>query len=290
MSVHLACTRDAAGILVMTASVFMGCVAFEPPLQSTVDDHDERPSIAILEFGFDIQITALSAVQTVDETPSSPEEEAVLLAHALQRIQQDARWLLMSRLATGYGFRFVPLEAVDALAGELQLQAGQIPKPEQLSEFRRRLGADLVLSGSLLDYGKVRWQWLLTGMLVDMTVDNTIIGLATGWNPVALAASVGWDVLTSAPIWFGGGYLFGVAFRPVRVEARVFETLQGYPIWQTMEEAIYAWSALKTLPEEIRGRKEVQLDLNLAEIMESMGDNLTGQNMSRSSCCQGTER
>jgi hypothetical protein len=287
MSFQIACKRDAVGILVMMATVFMGCVAFEPPRQSTVDDLGERPHIAILKFGFEIEITELSAVQTVDQTPSLPEEEAVLLANALQRIQQDARWLLVSRLATGYGFRFVPLEAVDALADELQLKPGQIPKAEQLSEFRRRLEADLVVSGSLLDYGKVRWQWLLTGMLVDMTVDNTIIGFATGWNPVALAASVGWDVVTSAPIWFGGGYLFGVAFRPVRVEARAFETFQGYPIWQTMEEAVYAWSALKTLPEAIRGRKEVQLELNLAEILESMGDNLTRQNLSRSSCCQG---
>lgn len=284
----IGCTRD-VGILVMTASVFIGCVAFEPSQQSTVADFEERPYIAILKFGFEIEITELSAVQTVDQTLSR-DEEAVLLADALQRIQQDARWLLVSRLATGHGFRFVPLKAVDALAAELQLKPGQIPKAEQLSEFLRRLGADLVVSGSLLDYGKVRRQWLLTGMLVDMTVDNTIIGLATGWNPVALAASVGWDVLTSVPIWFGGGYLFGVSFRPVRVEARAFETLHGYPIWQTMEEAVYAWSALKTLPEEIRGRKEVQLDLNLAEILESMGDNLTRQNLSRSSCCQGTVR
>ena len=282
-------TRVAVAIVAITASLFWGCVAFEPPQQSTVDDLDERPYIAILKFGFEIEITKLSAVQTVDQTPS-PEEEVDLLEDALQRIQDNARWLLVSRLATGYGFRFVPLEAVDELAAELQLKPGQIPKAEQVSGFRRRLGTDLVVSGSLLDYGKVRWQWLLTGMLLDMTVDNTIIGLATGWNPVALAASVGWDVLTSAPIWFGGGYLFGVAFRPVRVEARAFETLQGYPIWQTMEEAVYAWSALKTLPEEMRGLKEVQLELNLAEIMESMGDSLTRQNFSRSLCCQSTVR
>ena len=278
-------TRVAVSILVITASLFWGCVAFEPPEQSTVEDLEERPYLAILKFGFGVEISELSAVETVDNTPS-PQEEAELVADALQRIQNNARWLLVSRLATGYGFRFVPLDAVDALADELQLQPGQIPKAEQLSEFRRRLGADLVVSGSLLDYGKVRWQWLLTGMLLDMTVDNIIIGLATGWNPVALAASVGWDLLTSAPIWFGGGYLFGVAFRPVRAEARAFETLQGYPIWQTMEEAVYAWSALKTVPEEKRGLKEVQLELNLAEIVESMGDSLTGQNLSRSSCCQ----
>ena len=122
-------TRVAVVILAITASLFWGCVAFEPPRQSTVEDLEERPYVAVLQFGFDIEITDLSAVKTVDE-PSSPEEEAVLLANALQRIQEDARWLLVSRLATGYGFRFVPLEAVDALAAELQLKPGQIPKAE----------------------------------------------------------------------------------------------------------------------------------------------------------------
>ena len=35
--------------------------------------------------------------------------------------------------------------------------------------------------------------------------------------------------------------------------------------------------ALKTLPEAVRERKETQLELNLAEIMESLGDDLIKQ-------------
>ena len=58
--------------------------------------------------------------------------------------------------------------------------------------------------------------------------------------------------------------------RPMRVEARAFETRQGYPIWQAMEESVYARGALKTLPEMLREKKEIQLYLNLAEIMESL--------------------
>ena len=54
MSVLIACMRDAVGILVMTASVFIGCVAFEPPQQSTVEDLEEHPYIAILKFGFEL--------------------------------------------------------------------------------------------------------------------------------------------------------------------------------------------------------------------------------------------
>jgi hypothetical protein len=76
-------------------------------------------------------------------------------------------------------------------------------------------------------------------------------------------------------VW--GGYLFGFAMRPVRVEARAFETIHGYPIWQSMEESVYAWGALKQLPEGVWDKKEVQLELNMAEIMECLGDSLTKQ-------------
>ena len=257
-------------------AALMGCVAFDPVTQSTVEDLNERPTVAILPFGFDLEITKLSAVKSVDET-LTPEDESKQLAETLREIQREARWLLLSRLATGEGFQFVPPEQTDALAEELQLKPGILPSPEQLTEFRHRLGADLVIAGSILDYGKVRWQWMLAGMTADMTAESIALGLATAWNPIAIGANLGFELLTSTPLWFGGGYLFGIALRPVRVEARAFETVQGYPIWQAMDESVYAWGALKTLPEAVRNKKEIQLELNLAEIMESLGDALTKQ-------------
>ncbi len=259
-------------------SILTSCVSFEPVVQSKVEDLQERPSVAILRFGFDREITSLSTVQTVEET-LTPEDEATRLAAALLRIEQDARWLFMSRLATGQGFWIVPLEETDALAEELQLKPGVIPNAEQLTEFRDRLGADLVIAGSILDYGKIRWEWMLAGMLTDMTAETIALGLATAWNPIGLGVNIGLELLTNTPLWFGGGYLFGVSMRPVRVEARAFETVQGYPIWQAMDESVYAWSALKALPEAIRDKKEIQLELNLAEIAESLGDRLTKQDL-----------
>lgn len=260
----------------VVATVLTGCVAFEPAVQSPVENLHERPSVAILPFGFDLEITELSAVKTVDGTLSS-EDASTQLADALREIQQEARWLLLSRLATGQGFLFVPLEETDALAEELQLKPGVLPNAEQLAEFRRRLGADLVVSGSILDYGKIRWQWMAGGLFADMTWETAAIGVATAWNPGIILGNVGYELLTSTPLWFGGGYLFGVAMRPVRVEARAFETSTGYPIWQAMEESAYAYGALKQLPEAVREKKEVQLELNMAEIMESLGDSLTKQ-------------
>ena len=260
----------------IVGAALMGCVAFDPVTQSTVEDLNERPTVAILPFGFDLEITKLSAVKSVDET-LTPEDESKQLAETLREIQREARWLLLSRLATGEGFQFVPPEQTDALAEELQLKPGILPSPEQLTEFRHRLGADLVIAGSILDYGKVRWQWMLAGMTADMTAESIALGLATAWNPIAIGANLGFELLTSTPLWFGGGYLFGIALRPVRVEARAFETVQGYPIWQAMDESVYAWGALKTLPEAVRNKKEIQLELNLAEIMESLGDAFTKQ-------------
>ena len=92
--------------------VLTGCVAFDPAVQSKVEDLSERPYVAILMFGFDLDITKLSAVKTVGET-LSPEDESTQLAEALREIQRETRWLLLSRLATGQGFRIVPLTETD---------------------------------------------------------------------------------------------------------------------------------------------------------------------------------
>ena len=276
MKLFTICVRLVPFASALIGAALTGCVSFEPALQSTVEDLSTRPYVAILPFGFDLEITKLSAVKTVDGM-LSPEDESKQLAEALREIQQEARWLLLSRLAAGQGFRFVSPEQTDALAEEFQLKPGDLPNAEQLTAFRHRLGADLVVAGSILDYGKVRWQWSAAGMFADISWETVAIGVATGWNPGIILGNVGYELLTSTPLWFGGGYLFGVAMRPVRVEARAFETVQGYPIWQAMEESVYARGALKMLPEEVRGKREYQLELNMADIVESLGDSLTKQ-------------
>ncbi len=269
--------RDSRLVLVacwLVATVLTGCVAFEPAVQSPVRELNERPDVALLPIGFDLEITKLSYVKSVEDT-LPPEEESKQLAEALSEIQQEARWLLLSRLAAGQGFRFVPLEETDAVAKELALKPGVLPDPDQVKEFRRRLGADLVIVVTILDYGKVRWPWLAAGMFADILWETAVIGVASSWNPGIILGNVGFELLTSTPLWFGGGYFFGVAMRPVRVEARAFETVQGWPIWQAMEESVYARGALKAFPEPLRDKKELQLHLNMAEIMESLGDSLT---------------
>lgn len=131
------------------------------------------------------------------------------ITEEISRICDEARWFLMSRVATAQGFRLIPTEATTALTDQLGLQRGAMPTHDELAEFRKQLDADLVLVADILDYGKVRWQWLAGGMLVDMTWETAAIGVATGWNPALILGNVGFEVLTSTPMWFGGGHLFG---------------------------------------------------------------------------------
>lgn len=207
----------------------------------------------------------------------SPDEEARQVGETLQEVRVDARWLFLSRLATGHQFRFASLEETDALAVGLGLNPGALPTGEQLTEFRTRLHADLVVAGNILDYGQIRWQWLAMGVFADISAETIALGLAAAWNPLLIATNVGVEVLTNSAIFFGGGYLFGVAFRPVRIEARGFDTATGYPIWQQMEEAFYARNDLKQLAESDRGKKELQLRVNLARAVKEMAESLSTQ-------------
>ena len=45
-----------------------------------------------------------------------PQDESEELTAAIEELRAEARWLFLSRLATGWQFHFVPLEQVDAAA------------------------------------------------------------------------------------------------------------------------------------------------------------------------------
>jgi len=158
------CDRLVPFVSYIVGVALTGCVAFEPVAQSKLEDLQERPYVAILPFGFDLEITHLSTVKTVEGSLST-EDEVKQAAEALREIQQEARWLLLSRLATGQGFWFVSPEQTDALAEELELKPGMIPNAEQLAEFRRRLMADLVVAGSIWIMGKSAGSGWLRGCL-----------------------------------------------------------------------------------------------------------------------------
>ncbi len=90
-----------------------GCVWLptDPRAELTME---KRPSLALLPVWFDIESAKLSALTSTDEALST-EEDVRHVAETLQEIRAHARWLFLSRLATGHQFRFVLFEETDAL-------------------------------------------------------------------------------------------------------------------------------------------------------------------------------
>ncbi|HXF93367.1 MAG TPA: hypothetical protein VNK46_11475 [Nitrospiraceae bacterium] len=204
-----------------------------------------------------------------------------MVAQAVRQIRDDARYLMYARLTGKDVYALISLEETDRVVGELGVTTAEALSLEQLNHLGMRLGADLLVIGVVQDYGKVRWQWLAGGMLADMTWESVALGLATAWNPAAILGNVGFELLTSTPVWFGGGYLFGVAFRPVRVEASAIDPVTGAMVWHETEVALYMRGRLKEVPEEDRKKKEVQLRLNLASAMEGLADSLLDAALTR---------
>lgn len=273
--------HTAVVILLATMLWAASCAAGESTARPDVAEVN-RPSIAVLPFAFSVELSKLSSVQTVDEE-LSPEREAELIGKAKAEIPARARQLAQDGLSKARQFVMIPLEQVDRAVADLKLEPGVPVSPAQALVLRERLGVDLVIGGIVQDYGKVRWQWLAAGMAGDMTWESLALGAATAWNPAAIFGNIGFELLTSTPVWFGGGYLFGVAFSPVRVDAWAVETQRGTEVWDSEAIAVYVWRRLKTVPEEDRKKKEVALRLNLKKAMEDLTESLLDEELTKQS-------
>lgn len=168
----------------------------------------------------------------------------------------------------------MPDEQVAAAVTTLELKPGVIPTTDQLAYLHAQLGANLVIVDNILDYGKIRWQYWVPGLVLSMLTETLIVGAATGFNPAIMAATAGSELLIDVPFWWGGAYVAGWAFRPVQVEASAFDPLDGVLVWDETEAAVYLWGRLKEVPGGERKKKEVQLGLNLKKAMEAIGDSL----------------
>ena len=54
------------------------------------------------------------------------------------------------------------------------------------------------------------------------------------------------ELLTTTPLWFGVGYLFGVAMRPVRVELALSRRAKAIQSGRQWNASAYAWGSLQS--------------------------------------------
>lgn len=234
-----------------------------------------EPSIVILvaPVVMDAPVEEPSDIHSFENPP--PEDSAsALLARLVTELEYNAQRLLTEQLSRQPGFRVVPFEEVRQLTAGLGVP-GQRLTDEQLQALGKQAGVDLVVVARIDDYGRLQWHHWAFGWLSVASTHTAIVGAATAWNPLAMGAYLAWDLTTDFPLWYGGAYVLGWAFRPVHVivEASQLRPCEAASFWRDEEVVIIAGkSALAAYPEEQRARKEVQLWVNLEEAMRNVAD------------------
>lgn len=230
-------------------------------------------------------VTSPSDLATFEESPSS-DVAPQLLKQLIEEVEVTAQRLLTEELARQPGFRVIPFQDTRRLQTNWSAE-GMPLDDEGLRALGQEAHADLVVTGWLVDYGVVRWQYWVSGLLVSMLTETLIVGAATGFNPAAMAATAASELLTDLPMWWGGAYIAGWALRPVRlkVEAREVRGCTEKP-WE--EEAVVVlipgWT-LKKVESDERRRKEVQLTVNLTRAVTEIADQ-AGQKLRLASCAR----
>ena len=217
-------------------------------------------------------------LQSFDQ-PLSSEEDPLLLARLIEEVEKKAQQLFTEQLAQQPGFHVVPFAEARQARASLDFTHEELDIA-QLGALGVQTGADIVLTGRILDYGKIQWQYWAVGLAISMLAETLIVGAATGFNPLIMAATAGSELLTDLPFWWGGAYIAGWAFRPVRIKIKALQiTGCAQRIWKEQELVVLipGKSLNKYSPEE-RKRKELQLRVNLEEslmeLAKSAGNDL----------------
>ncbi len=273
MRFHILIRFALAGAFIVVAA---GCSTFgQPPREAPATPLKIFVGPTFLE----APVTELSAIRSSTDEKLTPEQEKELLAKLIEDIETNAQRLFTEHLSEQKNFLVAPFDEARKLQADLVMPHTPLTDA-QISELGRRSGADIVITGLIHDYGAVRWQYWVAGWLAHVAVATSIVGAATGWNPAAIGIYLAVDGATDFPLWWGGASVFGVAFRPVRLHADAFQMANCEGLMWTQEELAIKvpGKTLAEYPEELRGRKEIQLEANLKratkDIAEAAGEEL----------------
>jgi len=268
-------TRNAVGILpatVISLCFFLGgCSSLGGPVSAPFDAALKvvvGPVILERPHPKSTQIHSFSG-------DPSPEFEPVIMAQLVDELQTKAQQILTEQLAHQRSLVVVPFDETRRMLADIA-PAGTPLTAEQIDALASQSGADVVITGLIHDYGKVRWQYWVTGLAFHATTELLVVGFASGWNPAIVVPFFFFDVATDVPIWYGGAYVFGWAFRPVRVHLEIVQirNCRGV-VWSEDEVAIKVPG--KTLAEyspDEQSKKEIQLEANLKHVMAEFAETI----------------
>jgi hypothetical protein len=252
-------------IVVLLTCVFtLGCATHRP-------DRSQWPlTIAVGPVTFEAPVTKSKQIHTFEENPDD-DADRQLLPILIDEIEVRAQRFLTEELAKIPGIHVIPFEQTRLLLPDLRSSRDTLADA-QVQALGRQTGADHVVTGLIHDYGRVRWQYWVTGWLAHAVVEMSIVGILSGWNPAALGAYAAVDFTTDMVLWYGGAEVFGWAFRPVRLHLDAVQ-VKSCPgkIWSRDELVIRVpGKRLEEFPADQQHLKQVQLEANLHQAAQDV--------------------
>jgi len=246
-------------------------------------DSGRAPTVLVGPFTMEVAISHSSKIYSFDEPPS-PEQEPDIRKRLIADATFTAQQLMTDRLGRQKRFSVLPLHEAERL--EATVAPLVTVARERILAMGRVAGADLVLFGRLLGYGQMPLRYWLTFWAITASSQLTVVGAVSGCNSVAMGSYLLFDIMTDLPIWTGGFYAFGWAFRPVLIEVEVWQ-LTGceQEVWKVREFALLGHKYLETYPEHLRKKKEVQLEANLTRAIEELAE-LASRTLTMQPCPQ----
>ncbi len=258
-------------LIALTITSLSGCAS--QPLINPSETKTFR--LAIIGFKITAPIKKLSSIQDTSDEDLTEVDEKQLLSDQFKKIEELATNDLKSHLEkTGF---FDVVLIPDGFSGT---QRGEKPTDAQVDAIAKEFRADMIFYGQIPWYGKTRLLYPLLFTAGDIASETLVFGLLTNWNSRLLLVNVGFELLTNIPLWFGGAYLFGVAFRPVSVDGHVIYAKNDKSDWDDAVERVVSKKYLIAYPESERARKEIQLESSLKSSIEGLSNSMTGQNSS----------
>ncbi len=240
------------------------------PLPKTLQMIEQRPRLGILGFKITAPIKQLSSIRETQTTNLAPEQEKALVSKELNNIEVWADAYMVEALK-----KEGTIEPVLIPEGLLGTRRGERPTVSQIAMLRKELELDSVLYGEIPFYGKTRLIYPILGEGLDIAAETIVLGFATKWNTALIFGNIGFELLTSTPLWFGGAYIFGFSFRPVTVEALAFSAINGEEIWHKSVDKIVSRKELRRYPKSERSRKEIQLNISLQRALDAIAKSLS---------------
>jgi hypothetical protein len=266
--------RHCGRFMTLVALILMtGCTGMWPRwFDSHLPAPDPPLRLLVAPVAFEASITHASNIYSFDES-SSDDTEPYLREQLIDEVAVHAQRVLTEHLATRPEFQVTSF----AEARRLPSGSSTLRRPWtdlELQELGRVAEVDIVVAARINDYGRLGWRHWLYGWLTVASTHTAIVGAATAWNPLAMGAYLVYDLATDLPLWYGGAYVFGWAFRPVHIEMDALQ-LKGCVVRALSDEEVTVLAAKKELgifPEAQRRRKEVQLQINLDRTMKTLAE------------------